>query len=238
MKIVTWNCQGAFTRKAERIFSDAPDIAVIQECSNRSAEIVAHEGYRARWFGTNANKGLGVFYRKDWQLRLLAQPEQTWIVGFRVRGSEKFTLIAIWACAVKGKRLDSYVGQIHRSLVLHPRWFKSGPVVMTGDFNSNAIWDKNRLENHSSMVSALREHGLMSAYHDTHNEKHGSESKPTFYLYRRPDKKYQYHLDYVFVPTAWRSRMTMQVGNHADWSSMSDHCPLTVEVSSLLEAAC
>jgi endonuclease/exonuclease/phosphatase family metal-dependent hydrolase len=94
------------------------------------------------------------------------------------------------------------------------------------------------LENHSSMVSALGEHGLMSAYHDTHNEKHGSESKPTFYLYRRPDKKYQYHLDYVFVPTAWRSRMTMQVGDHADWSSMSDHCPLTVEVSSLLEAAC
>src|SRR5277367_3953047 len=79
MKIVTWNCQGAFARKAERIFSGAPDIAVIQECSKRSTEMVAHEGYRARWFGTNANKGLGVFYRKDWKLRLLAQPKQTWI---------------------------------------------------------------------------------------------------------------------------------------------------------------
>ena len=115
MKIVTWNCQGAFARKAQRIFADAPDIAVIQECSKRSAEMAAREGYRARWFGSNTSKGLGVFYRNDWNLRLLAQPEQTWIVAFKVRGSEKFTLIAVWACAVKGKRLDSYVGQIHRS---------------------------------------------------------------------------------------------------------------------------
>jgi exonuclease III len=78
MKIVTWNCQGAFARKAERIFSDAPDIAVIEECSKRATEVVAYEGYRARWFGRNANKGVGVFCRKDWKLRLLGQPEQTW----------------------------------------------------------------------------------------------------------------------------------------------------------------
>jgi exodeoxyribonuclease III len=233
MKIVTWNCQGAFARKAERIFSDAPDIAVIQECSKCATEAGTYEGYRARWFGKNTHKGLGVFYRKDWRLRLLAQPKQTWIAAFKVQGPEEFKLIAVWACAVKGKRLDSYVGQIHQSLALNPNWFRSGPVVMTGDFNSNAIWDKNRLKNHSSMVEVLQEHGLMSAYHDTHKEKHGGESKPTFYLYRKPGKRYQYHLDYVFVPATWRSRMTMQVGTYGDWSSLSDHCPLKVEISSL-----
>jgi exodeoxyribonuclease-3 len=237
MKIVTWNCQGAFARKAERIFSEAPDIAVIQECSKRAAEMVEYEGYRARWFGRNTSKGLGVFYRGDWKLRLLAKSDQTWIVPLEVEGSENFTLIAVWACAVQGKRLDSYVGQIHQSLAVHPEWFNSGRVVMTGDFNSNAIWDKNRSANHSSMVRALAAHGLMSAYHDTYKEEHGFESKPTFYLYRKPDKKYQYHLDYVFVPAAWRSRMIMQVGSYADWSSLSDHCPLTVEVASLNEAS-
>jgi exonuclease III len=238
MKIVTWNCQGGFAKKAEHIFSDAPDIAVIQECSKRSAETVAYEGYRARWFGKNASKGLGVFYREEWKLRLLAKSDQTWIVALAVKGSENFTLIAVWACAVEGKRLESYVGQIHQSLLAHPEWFKSGRVVMTGDFNSNAIWDKNRSANHSSMVRALAAHGLMSAYHDTHKEEHGSESKPTFYLYRKPDRKYQFHLDYVFVPAAWRSRMRMQVGSHADWCSLSDHCPLMVEVSSRGEASC
>jgi len=29
----------------------------------------------------------------------------------------------------------------------------------------------------------------------------------------------------------------MQVGDYADWSSWSDHCPLMVEIPSLLEAA-
>jgi endonuclease/exonuclease/phosphatase family metal-dependent hydrolase len=108
---------------------------------------------------------------------------------------------------------------------------------MTGDFNSNAIWDRNRLENHSAMVGALGEHGLISAYHDTHQEEHGAESRPTFYLYRKPGKKYQYHLDYVFVPAAWRSRMVIEVGNYSDWSPWSDHCPLMVEMSSLIKAA-
>jgi exonuclease III len=233
MKIVTWNCQGAFAGKAERIFSGAPDIAVIQECSQRSAEMVAYEGYRAQWFGKANSKGLSVFYRENWKLRLLAESDLTWIVPFEVQGSENFTLIAVWACAIKRNRVDSYVGQIHKSLALHPNWFNSGSVVITGDFNSNAIWDKNRTANHSTMVRAFTEHGLMSAYHDAYNEEHGSESRPTFYLYRKPDKKYRYHLDYVFVPAAWRSRMTMQVGHYSDWSSVSDHCPLTVEICSL-----
>lgn len=32
MKIVTWNCQGAFRRKAAPIAQFRPDLAVIQEC--------------------------------------------------------------------------------------------------------------------------------------------------------------------------------------------------------------
>ena len=87
------------------------------------------------------------------------------------------------------------------------------------------------------MVGALGEHGLISAYHDTHQEEHGAESRPTFYLYRKPGKKDQYHLDYVFVPAAWRSRMVIEVGNYSDWSPWSDHCPLMVEMSSLIKAA-
>lgn len=32
MKIITWNCQGAFRNKADAIFVHKPDILVIQEC--------------------------------------------------------------------------------------------------------------------------------------------------------------------------------------------------------------
>jgi exonuclease III len=237
MKIVTWNCQGGFANKAEHIFREAPDIAVIQECSKRSAESIVYEGYRGHWSGRDPNKGLGVFYREGWKLRQLTEPNETWITPFEVRGAENFTLIAVWACAVKGKRLDSYVGQIHKSLETHREWFDSGPVVMTGDFNSNAVWDRNRTDNHSTMVNVLAEHGLMSAYHDTYQEEHGAESRPTFYLYRKAEKRYQFHLDYMFVPEEWRSRMMTELGSHADWCSLSDHCPLTVEVSGLVAAS-
>lgn len=76
MKIVTWNCQQAFAWKAERIFSSAPDIAVIQECSKRSTEGLAFDGYSGLWVGENLNKGIGVFCRAGWRLRALRSREE------------------------------------------------------------------------------------------------------------------------------------------------------------------
>ena len=234
MKIVTWNCQQAFTRKAARIFFGSPDIAVIQECSEKSAGMLAADGYAAQWIGDNPNKGMAVFCRKDWTLRSIARSSDSlpkWIVPYEVSGRAGFTLIAVWACAIKGDRRASYVGQIHKALRERPEWFSSSPVVMAGDFNSNAIFDRNRPDaNHSLMVRELRDkYGLVSAYHALHRQKHGEEATPTFHLYRRAEKPY--HFDYVFVPAAWRSRMKMEIGRHCDWASESDHCPLMVELS-------
>jgi exodeoxyribonuclease III len=228
MKMVSWNCQGAFAGKSASIFSECPDIAVIQECSKVAAQSDAYDGYNAQWFGDDKNKGLGVFHRKEWTLHLLAQPNQKWVVPFAVQGPENFTLVAVWACAVKGERLASYVGQIHNALEQHSDWFESRQVVMAGDFNSNAIWDKNRSANHSSMVNRLARHGLTSAYHHCRKEEHGREQQPTFFLNRKVDKPY--HLDYVFVPVSWQSRLKVEVGSHNDWSTLSDHCPLTLDL--------
>ncbi len=234
MKIVTWNCQQAFMRKAGRIFSDLPDIAVIQECSEKSAGMPAFDGYAGQWIGNNSNKGMAVFCRRDWSLHALAGPDEEipkWIVPFAVRGRLDFTLIAVWACAIKGSQRESYVGQIHKALREKPEWFRGDSVVMAGDFNSNAIFDRKRPDgNHSSMVGELRDkYGLVSAYHAIHKQKHGAEETPTFHLYRRAEKPY--HFDYIFVPIAWRRRMKIEIGRHCDWASESDHCPLMVEVS-------
>jgi hypothetical protein len=135
MKIVTWNCQQAFTKKAGRIFSDLPDIAVIQECSEKSAGMLVHDGYAGKWIGDNLNKGMAVFCGRGWSLHTLAGPVgevPKWIVPFEVRGRINFTLIAVWACAVKGSRRESYVGQIHKALRDYPEWFRRAPVVMAG----------------------------------------------------------------------------------------------------------
>ena len=112
MKLVTWNCQQAFARKAARIFAGLPDIAVIQECSQKSVEMFTADGYAAQWIGDNANKGMAVFCRKDWSLRAIAPSGDLlpkWIVPYEVSGRASFTLIAVWACAIKGDRRASYV---------------------------------------------------------------------------------------------------------------------------------
>lgn len=34
MKLITWNCQGAFRKKADIILLQQPDILVVQECEH------------------------------------------------------------------------------------------------------------------------------------------------------------------------------------------------------------
>ena len=67
MKIVSWNCNGAFRKKYSILFEKIPaDIYVIQECenpekisNNKDKEFLTSFNYR--WIGENKNKGLAVF---------------------------------------------------------------------------------------------------------------------------------------------------------------------------------
>ena len=55
--------------------------------------------------------------------------------------------------------------------------------VITGDFNSNAIWNKRYPKgNHSDVVKFLSNNELYSLYHATTAEEQGKESAPTFYV--------------------------------------------------------
>lgn len=226
MRIVTWNCQTAFDRKAKALFDLSPDVAVIPECSTKAVALSNSE-YASLWFGSNPHKGLGVFFRKEWEMRVIQEPEQQWIVPIAVKGYEPFTLIAVWTTSKK----DDYSGQIYKFLKAHPTLFHNGPVIVAGDFNSNARWDGKGWDgSHSNVVKILEEeYGLVSAYHVHFAEKQGSESRPTEYLFRHENKPY--HVDYIFIPKAWSSRLlNVCVGEHSQWSVVSDHCPLIAEV--------
>jgi exonuclease III len=237
MKITTWNCARGFAKKQNEFFSNNdPDIAVIQECSRKSTESPLSEGYGAAWVGENPNIGMGVFYKKpDWSVRRLEDTTHDiqWVVPFEVKGPENFTLIAVWACQVKGSRRDSYVGQVNRAIKEHPDWFENGPVVVAGDFNSNAIFDKERRDwNHSTMVAELRRCGLSSVYHFDTKEEHGKEKTPTFHMQKNREKPF--HLDYIFAPDAWKDRVRMDVGVYSQPPYPSDHCPLSLSLSPLV----
>ncbi|MFD0795979.1 hypothetical protein ACFQZJ_00790 [Maribacter chungangensis] len=74
MKIVTWNCNGAFRKKFDRIAKLNADIYVIQECENPIES--KHKEYQNWagnyiWNGDTKNKGLAIFAKPEITLKKL-----------------------------------------------------------------------------------------------------------------------------------------------------------------------
>ena len=113
----------------------------------------------------------------------------------------------------------------------HPEWFDGKPVVIAGDLNSNKIWDAKRtVGNHSDVVGVLAEREMVSAYHEFFGEAQGAETRRTFYQFRHAIIR-PYHIDYIFLPREWASRIkAVDVGEYERWSKLSDHCPLIVDM--------
>ena len=74
MKLLTWNCQGAFRKKYELIADLAPDLAVIQECEalDKLPWKQGRPPSSACWFGESTSKGVGVFSWSDLEFAPLA----------------------------------------------------------------------------------------------------------------------------------------------------------------------
>ena len=71
MRIVNWNCNGAFRKKFSLLEQFNADIVVIQECEN--PEVANDKLYKEWatnfiWIGENKNKGLGIFCKDSLKL--------------------------------------------------------------------------------------------------------------------------------------------------------------------------
>src|SRR5215218_9665886 len=91
MKIITWNCNMAFRKKAALILAHNPDILVIPECENPDRLKFADEILKPTdilWFGKNENKGLGIFSYNGYKLkpRKIHNPELRMIIPVTVKG--------------------------------------------------------------------------------------------------------------------------------------------------------
>lgn len=232
MKIVVWNCKMALARKRQHLYDLHPDLAVIPECSKDHLELCAKDGFDGRWFGDNPLKGLGVLVAKPLRIARTGKPPNRWVAPLWISGGPcDFLLIAVWAMHIKGNVVRSYIGQVYEAVAEHPQWFAGRPSIICGDFNSNKIWDEKReTRGHSAVVSLLENHNLVSAYHAFFFEPQGEETRPTHYFYHRKERPY--HVDYVFLPKGWASEIKdVEVGNHAVWSKLSDHVPVSVNVT-------
>jgi endonuclease/exonuclease/phosphatase family metal-dependent hydrolase len=219
-----------FQKKAHHVAALHPDIAVIPECGRSSLAALEEYEYTGAWVGSNEHKGLGVFVRKPWRLRPLCRPKQRWIAAVDVEGRvSPLRVIAVWACKVGEFKANNYIGQVYEAFLGNPDWFACPRTIVAGDFNSNSSWDYARpIGNHTAVVEILQKHGIVSAYHEFFEEEQGKETRKT--LDFRKDRQNRFHIDYVFIPKAWRARLRkVSIGNHK-WTALSDHRPMIVDV--------
>jgi len=221
----------AFRKKAAPILACRPDVLIVPECEHPDKMIFADETMKpkhALWFGDNQHKGLGVFSYGNYKIKMLDDHNAAikTILPIEIStGNFRATLLAIWAFNADDKDYV-YVGQVWKGINYYERLLKRKNVLLAGDFNSNAIWDKpNKKATHSMVVERLKKFGIQSTYHLHTKEKEGKESAPTFFLYRHKDKPY--HLDYCFASQNLIRRLdSVEIGSFEQWRSLSDHKPV------------
>jgi exonuclease III len=146
LKIVTWNCNGAFRKKFHSLINYQADIYIIQECENpieskdNEYQIWANNYL---WIGDTKNKGLGIFAKPEIILEKL-----DWTNKFKnhsvkyflpCKVNNDFDLLAVWTHRNNSPNFG-YIGQLWKYLQVNKT--KLDNTLIVGDFNSNTIWDE------------------------------------------------------------------------------------------------
>jgi len=233
MRIATWNCRvGGFRKKAARIAPFRPDVLAVQEVEKIDAATKfageIEPTYRDRaTLEKYPRRSIGMFSYTGLNLKAVDYPDPTF--AFRRysawRKGISFQVVAVWTYALRGEREKSY-RQAHEGLIDHSDWILKRPTVILGDFNQSAAYKSSGWRTLIALMDSL---GLVSAYHNHFKETFGAESRPTHFHHGRESNPF--HLDYCFLPREWAQRITsVEVGAHGDWSDVSDHRPLIVDV--------
>ena len=231
MKIVTWNCNGAFRKKFQKIASLEADIYIIQECENTESARTDYQKWAMNffWHGKNKHKGIGIFVNPSVIVEPLNWPDQDLQYFLPVRINNQFNLIAVWTKEANSPTFK-YIGQLWKYLQIHKDNMKTNTVIC-GDFNSNKRWDVwDRWWNHSDVIRELHDIGMVSLYHEARGQDQGAESSPTYYQHRKIEKAY--HIDYAFSSKGMfnAQRNSVEVGVHGEWLEFSDHMPVTFTI--------
>lgn len=236
MRIIEWNCQGAFRNKNKEILELKPDILIIPECEEENKlkfGTLTPKPNDFKWIGESGKKGVGIFSFSNYQFKILKEynPKYRYVIPLEVtNGQNTFILFAVWAMNDKKNPLARYIGQIWLAINYYKSIFSEDIIIM-GDFNSNQIWDeKDRVGNHTDVVNFLNEFQVESLYHKQYNENHGKEKLSTFFMYRNIEKPY--HIDYVFAShNLIKNGFNLKLENHNNWIDKSDHIPLILDLS-------
>lgn len=234
MKIVTWNCNGGFRNKFQKIVTLEADIYVIQECESPEHSKGEYREWAENylWVGESKHKGLGIFASRPVKIQRLNWESNELQLFLPITVNSQFTLVGVWT-KHGNLRTFRHIGQLWKYLELHKGKMAARSTVLCGDLNSNKVWDLNhdRRWNHSAVVRELSTINLVSLYHAATGEEQGAESIPTFYQHRNLRKPY--HIDYAFSSRDICNiqSTTVSVGSHTEWLEFSDHMPLTFTIT-------
>jgi exonuclease III len=235
MKMIEWNCQGAFRKKYGKVLALNPDILIVPECeSGDKLEFgkLTPKPNDFFWYGDSENRGIGVFSYSDYTFEILKEfnPKFRYIIPLKASNTKfSFLLFAIWAMDNKENPDARYIAQVWLALQYYLRLLNLSSIFI-GDFNSNQIWDgKDRLGNHTDVVEIFRSNNIISMYHEQHKIAHGQEKEHTFYMYRKIGKPY--HIDYCFASADFlNAGFDIRLGNPEEWLEYSDHVPMIVRI--------
>lgn len=222
MKIVSWNCNGAFRKKYQNILELDADILVIQECESiysMQGELkqITSNGIWEK--GVNKN-GVLVISKPEVKLKKIEWNSFGMKVFIPIMINDLFPLIAVWTTK------PAYIEEFYIWQSVHSDRITDECVII-GDFNSNAIWDKEHRERgHSAVVNILKGKGLQSAYHFVSGDNQGEETKSTFHMYRNAERRY--HIDHCFVKPDMI--LSYKVLEEKRWLELSDHFPIMLEL--------
>jgi len=232
MKIVSWNCNGAFRKKYKELFRAYPDadVFIVQECedpnfyNNAEYKAIFQMGFHA---GTADffMKGIGVFSLKNLWLRRTKckYSNPLMMMGYApFEVANRVKILAVWP---HGK----YVEEMIDFIALNDDMI-ANDLLIIGDMNSNSVFNRQhpKGKTHDAMVEMLRQKGLADAYNYTTGEQEGKETIPTFYLQRHLNKPY--HLDRAFAAPQHIKSFNI-AADHDYWLTLSDHIPIEIDIS-------
>ena len=227
MRIATWNINnGDFVAKLFRMVEHFhPDVAVITEASKPASKLP-----NVHWMEDSKTRGIAVYVAPGFSISPISAkgPLHRCVHGYRISGRRSFSLLACWSHA--GTRKDDYRECWVKGIAEYGRHLKGKDVVIAGDLNDNAIWDRDYPSHPplEKIFDGFREnHNVVSAYHKFHKEEYGKELQKSLCFLK--NRSTRYHIDYILLPEAWTDRVTaVSVGDHGEWLHLSDHMPLLV----------
>ena len=162
IRLITWNCNKAFRKKAEFILTENPDILIVPE-SESSKKLKFDKGVMipndAFWYGENPNQGIGVYSYSDFKISIMKEhnPDFRFIVPLLIKNNDlEFVLLAIWC--QKPNHGVNYGLYTWNAINYYTELLNNKKVILAGDLNSSSIWDKPKREaNHTNIVNWLSE---------------------------------------------------------------------------------